>query len=66
MSIQLIARELYRIQQKVEDLEIKLSEASGMTKEELKDSLRKAKAEQKRIRRILDGSKDPPPYRVAR
>ncbi len=63
MSIRLIARELYGLQQEVERLEQQIESSSPEKKEELKDSLRKVRAEQRRMRKILDGAKEPPAYR---
>jgi hypothetical protein len=63
MSIRLIAKDLYRLHQEVERLEEELSSASLGEREELREQLRKLRAERDRMRRMLDGSKDPPPYR---
>jgi hypothetical protein len=60
MSIRIIARDLYRLLQKVERLEQQVESSSSEKKEELKDRLRKVRAEQNRMRRILDGAKEPP------
>ena len=51
MSIQLIAKELYHFQKEVE----KIEDASYEKREEMKDQLRKTKAERDRIRRMLNG-----------
>ena len=61
MSIRIIARDLYRLQQEVEILEKQIESSSPEKKEELKDRLRKVRAEKNRMRRILDGAKEPPP-----
>ena len=66
MSIRMIARDLYRLQQEVESLEKKLLSAPPEKKAEIKDMLRKTRAEQHRMRRILEGSKEPAPYRKPR
>ena len=58
MSIRLIARELYRLQQAVEKLEEELANAPAGQQEALNDALRKIKAERNRMRRALDGSKE--------
>jgi hypothetical protein len=58
MSIQLIARELYRLLGKVEALEKEAAEATGPKKAALTDQLRKLRAEYQRMRGILDGQKD--------
>jgi uncharacterized protein (UPF0335 family) len=60
MSIRIIARDLYRLLQKVERLEQQVESSSSEKKEVLKDRLRKVRAEQNRMRRILDGAKEPP------
>ena len=58
MSIRLIARELYRLQQAVEKLEKELAGAPFESSDALRDRLRKLRAERDRMRRALDGSKD--------
>jgi cell division protein FtsL len=63
MSIRIIARDLYRLRQEVERLEQQVENSSPEKKEELKDRLRKVRAEQNRMRGILDGAKEPPAYR---
>jgi hypothetical protein len=63
MSIRLIARELYQLEKTVERLEKHLKEAPAGQKENLQEQLRKARAERNRMRRILEGSKEPAPYR---
>jgi hypothetical protein len=57
MSIRLIAKELYRFQQEVEQLEKELARAPAEQYERLHDQLRKKRAERNRMRRALDGSK---------
>ena len=66
MPIRLIARDLYRLQQAVEKLEDQLKYTPSGEKRELEDELRKLKAERDRMRRILEGSKEPPSYRKPR
>jgi hypothetical protein len=63
MSIRLIAKDLYRLHQKVEKLENELAAASAGRQEELAAKLRKARAERDRLRAILDGQKDSPARR---
>ena len=58
MSIRLIAKDLYRLQQEVEELEKLVETAPQKKREELEDRLRKMKAERDRMRRILDGEID--------
>ena len=66
MSIRMIARDLYRLQQEVEELERQLDAVPLEKKEGIRDRLRKVKAERDRMRRALEGSKEHPPYRKPR
>ena len=66
MALKLIARELYRLKQEVEKLEQQVENAPAGEKAELEDKLRKTRAEKVRLQRMLDGNKEPPPYRRAR
>jgi hypothetical protein len=66
MFIKLIAKDLYRLTQEVEELEKALREACPAKRGELEDRLRKARAERKRMRDVLEGSKATPPYRKPR
>lgn len=66
MSIRMIAKELYRLQQEVEKLESQLESAVGPKREALKEQLRRLRAERERMRRMLDGEKSPSPYRRSR
>lgn len=66
MSIRMIARDLYRLQQEVEELERELDAVPLEKKEGIRDRLRKVKAERDRMRRALEGTKEPPPYRKPR
>lgn len=63
MSIRLIAKDLYRLQREVEEAEKELDHASEAERQELEDRLRKVKAERDRMRKILEGAKEQPPYR---
>lgn len=63
MSIRLIAKDLYRLQKEVEEAEKELDHASEAERQELEDRLRKVKAERDRMRKILEGAKEQPPYR---
>ena len=63
MSIRMIAKDLYRLRQKVEMFEKELKNAPPEKREEKKDHLRKEKAELEKLQRMLDGAKEPPPYR---
>lgn len=66
MAIRSLARDLYQLQQQVERLEKQVEIASPEQRPELEDSLRKLKAHQNRLRRALEGCKEPPPYRQPR
>ena len=65
MPIRMIARELYRLQQEVEKLKERISQAPVGERERLGEQLRKVKAERNRMRKILEGNKEPAPYRKA-
>ena len=58
MSIRLIAKELYLLHQKVAKLKKKIENAPLEMRSELKDRLRKLKAERVRMRNALDGRID--------
>ncbi len=57
MAIRMIAKELYLLMQEVEKIEKQIKNAPGDKLEELKDQLRKAKAERNQMRNILEGKK---------
>jgi len=59
----MIAKEFYMLQQEADSLERDLKSASPGKKEELEEQLRKARAERDRMRRLLEGNKEPSPYR---
>ena len=63
MSVRMIARDLYRLQQEVDRLESQLKACPPAKREDLEDQLRKARAERERVKRLLEGSKEEPPYR---
>jgi hypothetical protein len=63
MSIRLIARDLYRLKREVERLEKEMDSAPSEERDLLRDLIRKTRAERDRVQRMLDGAKDPPPYR---
>jgi hypothetical protein len=63
MSIRLIAKDLYRLEKEVEQLEKALRESPLVTRTGLEERLRKVRAERNRMRGILEGSKEQPPYR---
>ena len=63
MTIRMIAKDLYRLQQEVEELEATLEATPFDKRDEIREKLRKARAERDKMRKILDGAKEPPPYR---
>jgi len=58
MSIKGIAKDLYRLQQAVDELEKKLVLAPLRERSDIERQLLKAKAAHKQLRRILDGQLD--------
>ena len=58
MPIRMIAQELYRLIQEVDRLEKKLKSVSFEKQAEIKDQLRKTKAERNRLHAILEGKKE--------
>ncbi len=58
MPIKMIARELYLLLREVEKTEKELKNASLEKHLEIKDKLRKIKAERNRMRAILEGKKN--------
>ena len=60
MSIRLLAKDLYRLQQEVVKLENELANAPLDQEEKLQARLRSARIERDRLRRALDGQKDSP------
>ncbi len=59
----MIAKDLYRLKKEVERLEEQVKSAPSEQREELKDHLRKQRAELNKMQRMLDGAKEPPSYR---
>ena len=66
MSVRMIARDLYRLQQEVDRLESRRLSCPYETRDQVEDELRKAKAERDRVKRMLEGTKEEPPYRKPR
>lgn len=66
MSIRLIALELYRLEREVSAIEEELASARDENRDELKDRLRKVKAERNRVKNMLEGAKEEPKYRRPR
>jgi len=58
MSIRLIARDLYRFQQAVDQLEKKLARAPLEEQDRLKRELDWARSERDQVKRMLDGRLD--------
>jgi hypothetical protein len=63
MSIRLIARDLYRLQREVENLEALLKNASSRDRDDVENRLYRLRAERDHLRGILEAKKEPPPYR---
>lgn len=63
MSIRLIAKELYALQQQVDKLERQIESETPEKREPLREKLRETRAERDRMRKILDGEKEPSPFR---
>ena len=57
MSIRMIAKELYLLQQEVDKIEKQIQESPKSKRPELEEMLRKAKAERNRMKNILEGQK---------
>jgi hypothetical protein len=55
MSIKLLAKDLYRLQQEVDRLEAALAEATFDERIALEEKLRIARAQKAQLRRVLDG-----------
>lgn len=66
MSIRVIAKDLYGLQQEVERLEKELKAAPSGKRADLEDQLCKIRAECNHLKGILEDSKEPPPYRLPR
>jgi cell division protein FtsL len=62
MSIRMIARDLYALECQVDDLEKRISSEKPEIQDALKDELRKLKAERDRMRKVLEGAKEPPAF----
>lgn len=58
MPIRMVAQELYHLIKEVEKIEKQLKNAPLEKHEEIKDKLRKIKAERNRMRAVLEGKKD--------
>ena len=58
MTLQLIARDLYRFQQEVDRLEKKLADSPPVEHDALKLELARAKSERDMVKRMLDGRLD--------
>lgn len=59
MSLRLVARDLYRAIKEVEKLEKKIADTPYEKREGLENMLRKAKAEERQIRGMLEAKKEP-------
>jgi len=60
MSIRMLAVELYRVMKRVEELERKLKtlKPGSPEKEKVEDELRVTKAEERRLKSLMQGAKD--------
>ena len=61
-----MAKEMYLLRQEVEALEDRLKNTPAEKQDEVKDLLRKRRAELIRMQRMLEGAKEPPAYRKPR
>ncbi|MCF8128590.1 MAG: hypothetical protein K9N10_08745 [Deltaproteobacteria bacterium] len=59
MSIRLIAKDLYELIRKVENLEKEIDNTPYENRSDMKDQLRKLRAEKNHMRKVLEGCKDP-------
>jgi len=59
MSIRLIAKGLYQLIREVEQLETQIQNTPCENQSDMKDRLRKLCAERNRMRKVLEGCKDP-------
>lgn len=59
----MIAKDLYRLEKEAEKLEAALKQAPAEDRPKLQENLRKVRAERDRVRAMLEGSKEEPPYR---
>ncbi|SPD73723.1 conserved hypothetical protein [uncultured Desulfobacterium sp.] len=66
MSIRLIAKEIYRLRQQVEGFEEQLKNTPPEKRQWLEDKLREQRAELTKMQRMLDGAKEPSPYKKPR
>lgn len=58
MSIRIVATALYGVMKEVKRLEEELAKSDSAGKEEIEKKLREARAEQARLRNMLEGSKE--------
>lgn len=61
--IRMIARDLYNLRRKVEELEEILKTVPNDRRASIEDRLRKLRAERNRMKKVLDGNKEPPSCR---
>jgi hypothetical protein len=66
MSIQLIARDLYRLEKEVSEIEQRLANVGPEQREDLEERLRKVRADRDRMRNVLEGAKGDPSCRHPR
>jgi hypothetical protein len=63
MSIRIVAKELYRLEQEVQGFEDRLKTATPKDRDELENHLLRLRAERNHLRGILEAKKEPPPHR---
>ncbi len=63
MVIRALARELYRAQQNVHNLQDQFDKAPLAERDRLRQELRNAQAECDQLRRLVEARKEPPPFR---
>jgi hypothetical protein len=62
----MIAKEFYALQREVDRMERALQSATPEKREGLEEQLRKVRAERDRMKAMLEGNKEPSPYRKPR
>jgi SMC interacting uncharacterized protein involved in chromosome segregation len=63
MTIRMIAKELYALQQQLDRLEKQIKSETADKQEALKERLRQIRADRDRMRKVLDGKKEPCSFR---
>jgi hypothetical protein len=63
MSIRMLAKELYRLEQELRSLENRSKTAAPEDRDEMETRLARLRAERDHLRGILEAKKEPPPCR---